>query len=137
MKMKRRLIFFYFIFFFFFILTQSPPLTTAADYVDIRPKDLIAKIKNGDNFILLDVRTPEEYSEGHLKGAVLIPHTEIQKRYKELGNATDKEIVVYCAVGGRSSKASEALVKLGFKKIKNLAGGIVAWKKIGGEVVVK
>ncbi|MDO9575104.1 MAG: rhodanese-like domain-containing protein [bacterium] len=103
-------------------------------YSDITPQELIQKIERGGKFVLLDVRSEEEYRSGHIKDAILIPHTEIESRYKELG-CKCREIVVYCRSGRRSVTASEALVRLGFGRVKNLIGGIIAWEKAGSEVI--
>lgn len=76
--------------------------------------------------VVLDVRTEDEFREGHIPGAVLIPDYEIETRAEEL--LTDKEqlILVYCRSGNRSKKASEALVKLGYRNVKEF-GGIIDW----------
>jgi len=103
-------------------------------YSDITPQELMQKIENKERFILLDVRTKEEYAQGFIKGSVLIPYTEIASRHGELG-CKCHEVVVYCKSGHRSAIASKTLVKLGFHRVKNLLGGIKAWKKAGGEVV--
>lgn len=105
-------------------------------YSDITVKELMEKMERGEEFLLLDVRTPEEYAEGYIEGAVLIPYTEIEKRYEELGYK-DSEIVVYCKMGYRSAIAGRALAKLGFGNVKNLLGGIEVWKEMGGEVIKK
>ncbi|MEA3560943.1 MAG: rhodanese-like domain-containing protein [Candidatus Omnitrophota bacterium] len=104
-------------------------------YSDITINELIRKIEQNGDFVLLDVRTPAEYVQGYIKGAVLISHTEIETRYKELGSPCCTEIVVYCRSGRRSVIAGNWLVKSGFRQVKNLLGGIKAWKQAGGEVV--
>ncbi len=80
----------------------------------------------GKDYFLLDVREPYEFKIANL-GGYLIPLSEIGKRAGEL-DAT-REIVVHCKMGGRSQQAAEALKKLGFKKVQNLAGGIQAWSE--------
>ncbi|HEV2273542.1 MAG TPA: molybdopterin-synthase adenylyltransferase MoeB [Acidobacteriaceae bacterium] len=80
----------------------------------------------GKDYFLLDVREPHEFKIANL-GGYLIPLGEIQKRVSELD--TSREIVVHCKMGGRSQQAAEALQKLGFKKVQNLAGGIQAWSE--------
>lgn len=84
-------------------------------------------------FMLLDVRTPKEYAEGHIKGAVLIPVQVLETRLSEVPK--DKQVYVYCHSGTRSARASKMLVKHGFNNIENVVGGIVAWKKSGYPVV--
>jgi len=80
-------------------------------------------------FMLLDVRTPEEYAEGHISGAKLIPIQVLAERMSEVPH--DKQVYVYCHSGGRSSRASKLLAENGFTNIENVVGGIVAWKKSG------
>ncbi len=79
-----------------------------------------------ENYIILDVRTEEEYKEQHIKNAILIPHTEIEQRAeKEL---TDKNqlILVYCRSGNRSKTASKILAELGYTNVMEF-GGINSW----------
>jgi rhodanese-related sulfurtransferase len=80
---------------------------------------------------ILDVRTPEEFKGGHLKGAVLIPVTEINQRISELSSVKDSALLVYCHSGGRSSSASQILRGHGFTKVYNLQGGVTAWNGMG------
>ena len=78
------------------------------------------------DYIIIDARTEEEFAEGHIKNAILIPEYEIANRAeKEL---PDKEqlILVYCRSGRRSKIASEELVKLGYTNVKEF-GGIIDW----------
>ena len=84
-------------------------------------------------FMFLDVRTPEEYNDGHIQGAVLLPVQELEKRLAEVPK--DKRVYVYCHSGRRSVTASNMLVEGGFSNIENVEGGIVAWKKAGYPVV--
>ncbi len=84
-------------------------------------------------FMLLDVRTPEEYAEGHIAGAKLIPVQVLAEHLKEVPR--DKQVYVYCYSGTRSARASKLLAKNGFTNIENIEGGIVAWKKAGYPVV--
>ena len=78
------------------------------------------------DYVIIDARTEEEFAEGHIKNAILIPEYEIKDRAeKEL---PDKEqlILVYCRRGRRSKIASEELVKLGYTNVKEF-GGIIDW----------
>lgn len=84
-------------------------------------------------FMFLDVRTPEEYAAGHIKGAVLIPVQTLAEHLAEVPK--DKQVYVYCHSGVRSARASTMLAKHGFTNIENVVGGIVAWKKQNYPVV--
>ncbi len=76
-------------------------------------------------FVLIDVREPHEFQICRLPGSKLIPLGQVAKRTNELNSAD--EIVVYCRSGQRSAKAVELLTKVGFSKVHNLKGGILAW----------
>jgi len=80
-------------------------------------------------FMLLDVRTSEEYAAGHIKGAKLIPVQALAERLQEVPK--DKQVYVYCKSGGRSSRASKLLASNGFTNIENIKGGFDAWKAAG------
>jgi rhodanese-related sulfurtransferase len=82
--------------------------------------------------LLLDVREPNEWDAGHVEGARWIPLGDLAARYEELPR--DREIVVICRSGGRSAKATDALVQLGFSAM-NLAGGTQAWAEHGHPLV--
>jgi len=76
---------------------------------------------------ILDVRTPAEFKRGHLPHAVLIPVQELQRRIAELSAYRQKDILVYCATGNRSTVASKILLDQGFTRITNMRYGIVDW----------
>jgi rhodanese-related sulfurtransferase len=75
------------------------------------------------------VRTPAEFKAGHLPHAVLIPVQELQRRIGELAAYRNKDILVYCATGNRSTVASKILIDQGFTNIANLRNGIVDWQR--------
>lgn len=81
---------------------------------------------------VVDVRRPEEYKEGHIKGAVLA-NWQDPSHFAEKVKSLDKNkpVYVYCLAGVRSDKAADALVKNGFTKVVQLDGGIKAWKDAG------
>ena len=99
-----------------------------ASYREVASREAADLIKN-EGPVILDVRTPNEYNRGHLHNSVLIPVQELQSRYKELGNHKDREILIYCATGNRSTVASKILIDNGFKHIVNMRGGIYDWGK--------
>ena len=79
-----------------------------------------------EDYIILDVRTREEYDEGHIPGAIVISHEEIAEKADEVLTDKDQLILVYCRSGRRSKIAAEALVELGYTNIKEF-GGIIDW----------
>ena len=92
---------------------------------EITPQVLDKRLRAGDDLVILDVRNPEEVQISRLAGSILIPLGELPERVAELNTAD--QIVVHCKMGGRSSKAVEFLRSVGFRKVKNLVGGINAW----------
>lgn len=84
-------------------------------------------------FAIIDVRTPGEYAEGHVKGARLIPVNELAGRLAEVPK--DRQVYVYCHSGKRSARAAALLASHGFGKVENVLGGIVAWRAAGHPVV--
>lgn len=94
---------------------------------EITVQQLKERLDRGDHPFILDVREPHEYEICRLDGTKLIPLGQLPARVHELNSA--EEIVVHCKMGGRSAKAAEFLRKAGFKKIKNLTGGIDAWAR--------
>jgi adenylyltransferase/sulfurtransferase len=92
---------------------------------DITALELADRLKTGRHIRLIDVREPHELQISHLEGAELIPLGEMAGRMAELDSAED--IVLFCKAGTRSARALELLASAGFRKIKNLKGGINAW----------
>ncbi len=81
---------------------------------------------SGEEHIILDTREQDEFDEGHIHGAILIPYTEIENKAKEMLPDKDKLILVYCRSGRRSTIAAESLAKLGYTNVKEF-GGIIDW----------
>ena len=92
---------------------------------DIDPTEVKAKIDRRDPFVLIDVREPHEYEICKIPYAKLIPLGDLAKRVNELDSAD--EIVAHCKSGMRSAKAVDFLKQAGFKKVRNMKGGIRAW----------
>ena len=103
----------------------AQPAVEAPVEGDIEPVEVKARIDRGDNFVLLDVREPHEYQIASIPAARLIPLGELPKRLNELDTADD--IVAHCKSGVRSGKAVEFLKQAGFKRVRNMKGGILAW----------
>jgi adenylyltransferase/sulfurtransferase len=98
---------------------------SAGELWDITPEDLAAKIKAGKTLRLIDVREPHEQEISQIDNTEMIPLGQVASRLSELDSAED--IVLICKSGTRSTRALEILVSAGFKKVKNLKGGINSW----------
>jgi adenylyltransferase/sulfurtransferase len=102
----------------------QPEVSVGSEY-EITPVELKRKMDRGDDFVLVDVREPEEYAIGRIPGSRLIPLATVAERLHELSSAD--EIVVHCRSGVRSGKAVEFMKQAGYRKVKNLVGGILRW----------
>ena len=98
-------------------------------YKTISASDARAMIQSSPNLLVVDVRTPEEYAQGHLAGAVNISLSDLPLRIGSLD--PNRPILVYCRTGHRSAQASAILVNAGFTQVYNMAGGITAWINSG------
>ena len=97
-----------------------------AVYMNITAKEAKQIMDTEEGYIILDVRTREEYDQGHIPGATQISHEEIAEKAEKVLTDKDQLILVYCRSGRRSKIAAEALVKLGYTNIKEF-GGIIDW----------
>ena len=97
-----------------------------AVYVNITAEEAKQIMDSEEGYIILDVRTQEEYDQGHIPGATQISHEEIAEKAEEVLTDKDQLILVYCRSGRRSKIAAEALVELGYTNIKEF-GGIIDW----------
>lgn len=95
-------------------------------YMNISPEKAKEMMENFEEFVLLDARSEEEFSEGHIPGAIVIPHDEISKRAEAEIQKKEIPVFVYCRSGRRSKIAAEELVKLGYSEIYEF-GGIIDW----------
>ena len=98
---------------------------SAGEGWDITPKELAERLADEPGLRLIDVREPHEREISNLKNSEVIPLGQFASRLPELDSA--QEIVLFCKAGTRSTRALEVLVSAGFKKVKNLKGGINAW----------
>lgn len=94
-------------------------------YKKISPADAKA-LMDGGNVIILDVRTQEEFDQGHIKDAVLLPDYEIGAKAATVLPDKDAKILVYCRSGNRSASAAKELIKMGYTDVMDF-GGIIDW----------
>ena len=103
--------------------------TKSSAYQTITVTELKQLQDKGEEFLLIDVRSEEEYKSGHIQGARLLPLETLANRYTELNS--DNTIIVICHSGNRSHFACELLQRLNVSNIQNLEGGITAWQHAG------
>ena len=96
-------------------------------YINITAEEAKEIMDNESGYVILDVRTEEEFAAGHIPGAILIPDYEISERAESVLTDKDQTILVYCRSGRRSKLAAEKLLKLGYTDIREF-GGIIDWK---------
>lgn len=106
-------------------VTEQAVAAAAASEWEITAAELKKRMDAGDKLLVLDVREPNEYQINKIAGSTLIPLGELPRRYQELPK--DVEIITQCKMGGRSQKALDFLRTVGFTRMKNLKGGILAW----------
>ena len=105
---------------------QDKENNQGAVYMNITAEEAKQIMDSEEGYIILDVRTQEEYEQGHIPGAIVISHEEIAEKAEEVLTDKDQLILVYCRSGRRSKIAAEALVELGYTNIKEF-GGIIDW----------
>lgn len=115
-------------------LAAAAPLLAGSGFTDVtvdQARELMQRRAGQRDFVILDVRTPEEFAEGHLSGAVnmnvLAPDFAARLATLERG----KTYLVYCRTGNRSTKAVQAMERLGFRSLHHMFEGILAWQKKG------
>src|SRR5438874_9173986 len=97
---------------------------------EISPQDAAAKLKSGEATII-DVRDKDEWDEGHIPGATHMSRGTIELDIEENVPDTDAMIICHCGGGGRGALATQSLEKMGYKNVRNIAGGFKAWKAAG------
>jgi rhodanese-related sulfurtransferase len=135
MKIKTKLIKNFFLVGIFLIIFLSlsngyyltSGIISKVNYTTISVSDAKDLIESDDELFILDVRNPDEFVDGHISGAYLIPVNEIEARKGELPKNKSRSILVYCRSGGRSATASNTLDSLGYTQVNNMDGGFIAW----------
>ena len=106
---------------------KEKDLSGEMTYEQITPAEAKTLMDSEDGYIILDVRTPEEFAERHIAGAILIPDYEIGEKAESILTDKDQLILVYCRSGRRSKNAASELATLGYTNIKEF-GGINDWE---------
>ena len=97
---------------------------------------LVEGLKSNSKYVVLDAREPKEFKVSHLENAVNVGFNKFDgEKTAQMIPDKNTPIVVYCSIGVRSEKIGEKLLKLGYKNVFNLYGGIFEWKNKGGNVV--
>jgi rhodanese-related sulfurtransferase len=107
------------------------PAPVTAEAASVTPAQVRAMLDASPAPALLDVRSPEEFAAGHIRGAILLPHGEVAQRLGEI--PATGTIVVFCAVGPRARAAEASLVAAGVdpQRVLHMDGGMVAWEAAG------
>lgn len=105
---------------------QGDSNMTPNSYLPITPEEAKSIMDKQEDYTLLDVRTQEEFDEGHIEGAILIPDNEIEARAEVELSDKEATLLVYCRSGHRSKLAAQALVDLGYTRVYEF-GGIIDW----------
>ena len=108
-----------------FKLIKNKIFNRNMEFYEVNMKELEEKQKNGA--VIVDVRSSQEYDEGHINNAINIPYYEIKNNFNNVLKNRNQEIVLYCQTGFRSKQAYKKLIKLEYKNVYNLYGGLDNW----------
>ena len=113
---------------------QTAQTKQKAEVVNVQPEELKKALAEGEDVIVLDVRTPEEWNQGYIDGAqnIDIYSDDFTGRVQKLDK--NKTVYVYCRSGHRSMNASKKMINMGFTDVRNVEGGILLWTEKGFEV---
>jgi phage shock protein E len=106
--------------------TDNKDRISGAEYKRITAEEAKARIDSGNEIIILDVRTEEEFNAGHIPNAILIPNETITDKMPDLLPNLDAEILIYCRSGNRSAQAARKLIQIGYTNVYDF-GGINSW----------
>ncbi|MCG8316707.1 MAG: rhodanese-like domain-containing protein [Pseudomonadales bacterium] len=93
----------------------------------------LEKMQKG-NLLVVDVRSAEEFAEGHVPGAINIPHNELEQHMSQLAGYENKALLIYCRSGRRAGVAESELSGKGFTQIYHLKGDMIGWEKNGQKI---
>ncbi len=114
-----------------YALGKKEEIQLSKDIFPSEAWELISKNKKGDDLVIIDVSTPQEYKDLHLDGAINV--NLFSRFFKTRLDVMDKSrtYVIYCKMGGRSKIAKKLMQRLGFRKVYNIVGGTLLWKEEG------
>lgn len=118
------------------VAVQREPTPTLSSPQVITSADLVKRLEGEDVPVILDVRSPEEFADGHIPGAINVPYDQIAANLDSLESFLTAEIVVYCRTGRRAGVAEKALREAGFTQVVDLEGHMVSWNEAGFPVVI-
>lgn len=110
-------------------LTLFSSIAVAAEVPQVSQQQILSmqSAPKAAKFIVLDVRTAQEYAEQHIEGAINISHNEIEDKLSMLSQYKDSTVVVHCRSGKRAKIAQDILINNGFTKVKHLSGDMNGW----------
>lgn len=111
------------------MLMQPPVAPSTIPYGEVTVAEAQALIDTNSELVIVDVRTPEEFADGHIEGAIVIPVSELVDRLDEL--APEDDLLIYCRTGNRSTTAMTILTANGFTQLFHMHEGITEWVAAG------
>jgi rhodanese-related sulfurtransferase len=112
------------------LLTTLTLASACSDAKGVISQDaLLQQLQDGESPVILDVRSPREYQQGHVPSAVNLPYQQIGRRMAELEQIRDRQVIVYCEVGPRARVAQSMLQQAGFPDVQHLAGDMAGWRR--------
>lgn len=118
------------------VAVQGEPTPVLSSAQAITSAALVERLETADAPVILDVRSPEEYAEGHIPGAINVPYDQIAANLDSLETFLTAEVVVYCRTGRRAGVAENALREAGFTQVFDLEGHMTSWNEAGLPVIV-
>ena len=115
---------------------QAEPTRTVSSPSVITSAELLERLEGENAPVILDVRSPEEYAEGHIPGAINIPYDQVAANLDSLESFRIAEVVVYCRTGRRAGVAENVLREAGFTQVSDLEGHMTSWSEAELPVVV-
>lgn len=98
------------------------------DVPEIEASKVHEALENYEDVIIIDVRTPQEFSQGNLEGSVNVPVDLVEAKIEEVVPDKDKTVYVYCLSGARSNMAVDAMVKKGYSNVYSMTSGLLSWR---------